>query len=480
MNDGNDSDDDGNGVQAAGNFAAVQAFVENEIIKDGKAVSMKILQSVYGLKDDRRYRHKLKKRLQNEYPNLIFVQPNGKYAEVVFSQDILTERLRPEFDPITNIRTVAEQLKSDILDYCSRLPEHSWPPTIETLLQEYGEPPESVKYFLQHLLTSVKHNVNARDKTSRLIESLTADFVFNVSDGKVITPKHYLLALGLHNITGQKQPVVVTNKLGHCISYDLSCEIETALSEASVKRSEETSILPIKPEAGEIILTVFWVDNFDVKVERQCGAGAVNTTHLMAFQEKNGKEVDYTTISLPRSGKRKFSHEENIAEQTFNISNSSEPPTLQQNLPASSNNFQQSSFNCSLFTWIYLRKQNSFDQQVPNFAGLQMKHRQLSHSSVQKTEETYLPPITSKVTEYKTIAKFMTYLKSLAAASNMPYVNITLDVGAAINAYKFLWSNQEQFHNIVIHLGDFHFMKENFQVNVFLYLNHEEKICVTK
>ena len=46
----------------------------------------------------------------------------------------------------------------------------------------------------------------------------------------------------------------------------------------------------------------------------------------------------------------------------------------------------------------------------------------------------------------------------------MPYVNIALDVGAAVNAYKLIWNFQERFRNVVIHLGDFHLMKENFQV----------------
>ena len=59
----------------------------------------------------------------------------------------------------------------------------------------------------------------------------------------------------------------------------------------------------------------------------------------------------------------------------------------------------------------------------------------------------------------------MTYLQSLAASSNTPYVSTTLDVDTAINAYKFLWSNQQYFQNVVIQLGDFHFMKENFQVS---------------
>ena len=45
----------------------------------------------------------------------------------------------------------------------------------------------------------------------------------------------------------------------------------------------------------------------------------------------------------------------------------------------------------------------------------------------------------------------------------MPYVNITLDVDAAISSIKFLWI-KFLFRNVVTHLGDFHLMKENFPV----------------
>ena len=47
----------------------------------------------------------------------------------------------------------------------------------------------------------------------------------------------------------------------------------------------------------------------------------------------------------------------------------------------------------------------------------------------------------------------------------MPYVNIFLDIGAAINAYKFIWNSLTAHSNVVLHLGSFHFMKEKFQVN---------------
>ena len=79
-----------------------------------------------------------------------------------------------------------------------------------------------------------------------------------------------------------------------------------------------------------------------------------------------------------------------------------------------------------------------------------------------KTVETYLPPIPSKVVEFTTIERYLEYLEKLSMSRNMPFVNITLDVEVAMNPFKFVWSNPERFKN-VIQLGDFHFIKENFQ-----------------
>ena len=83
---------------------------------------------------------------------------------------------------------------------------------------------------------------------------------------------------------------------------------------------------------------------------------------------------------------------------------------------------------------------------------------------VKITEKTYVPPTVSKVTGFSTIHQHKEYLQCLAASVNMPYVNITIDVKAALNAFKFLWNELEKYQNAVIHLGDFHLMKENFQV----------------
>ena len=46
----------------------------------------------------------------------------------------------------------------------------------------------------------------------------------------------------------------------------------------------------------------------------------------------------------------------------------------------------------------------------------------------------------------------------------MPFVNVTFDMEAAINCYKLIWNYQHYFSNVVIHQGDFHFLRENFLI----------------
>ena len=61
------------------------------------------------------------------------------------------------------------------------------------------------------------------------------------------------------------------------------------------------------------------------------------------------------------------------------------------------------------------------------------------------------------------------YLQNLARSISLPNVNITLDVGAAINAYKTIWNYPVEYANVIIHLELFHFIKENFQVKLDIY-----------
>ena len=74
------------------------------------------------------------------------------------------------------------------------------------------------------------------------------------------------------------------------------------------------------------------------------------------------------------------------------------------------------------------------------------------------------------VIDFKTIMMYLEHLQGLVNSVNMRYVSVTLDCGAAINAFKTIWQYSLKFNNTVIHLGDFHFMEESFQVKFFWFL----------
>ena len=46
----------------------------------------------------------------------------------------------------------------------------------------------------------------------------------------------------------------------------------------------------------------------------------------------------------------------------------------------------------------------------------------------------------------------------------MKYAKTMLALEAVIDAFKELWKYPETFSNVFIHLGDFHFMNENFNI----------------
>ena len=95
--------------------------------------------------------------------------------------------------------------------------------------------------------------------------------------------------------------------MSHCISYPLICAIETGYAKVAQQKSAKGFSLPIQPKENEMVLTVFWADNFDIIVENATGGGSVHTTHLVAFQEQTESiSLEYIHVSVPKTKIRKF------------------------------------------------------------------------------------------------------------------------------------------------------------------------------
>ena len=390
-----------------------------------------------------------------------FLQPsNNNIPEIVISRAVVLNEIDFGNDNECIVAS-AKILRNEILDYCDKLPSLNWPPTVEEIIDREKHLPTLLSTFVQELLKSSKHSNMRSENIQRIIDSYIADLIYGVTRGKVVTAKHFLLALGLHSLTGARNVVDINNSLGHCISYNLVCDIETALARKAQVLAEKDTALALKPlTERDSVLTFFWVDNFDINIERSSGGGSVNTTHLLAFQEKDCNNIENVEpINLPYNKSRKVKTATEPAHLPF-VDQRKEPP-LFTSIDLQSH-YDNSNYTIKYFLWVWTRHHNRFDQIVPSFPAWLLQDR--DSSNLRKTVMTYLPPISTKVTEFSTIWTYMNYLQSLAESVNMPFVNITLDVRAAINAYKLLWNEPERFKNIVLHLGDFHFIKENFQV----------------
>ena len=208
------------------------------------------------------------------------------------------------------IKQTASLLLEDITDYMNSLKDMPWPPTIESLTSNDQKMSRSLKLFMDKLLTSPGHD-------SEIVERLsyTRDFIHGVTRGKVITLKHFLVGKGLHNITGQKLPIQMLSRLGHSVDYNTVCEIETAQAEIALQNAE-VNPLNLKPGTeNSTVLTVFWADNFNVKIDSD--NKMINSIHTVAFQESTSgaaEQQDY--ILLEKSRKRSiepiFQEEQNI------------------------------------------------------------------------------------------------------------------------------------------------------------------------
>ena len=59
----------------------------------------------------------------------------------------------------------------------------------------------------------------------------------------------------------------------------------------------------------------------------------------------------------------------------------------------------------------------------------------------------------------------MEYFQKFSKDMFKKNVNITLDLGVAMNVYKLLWDHFQQFSNVVTHVGEL--FKRTFEDNIF-------------
>ena len=190
-------------------------------MEDLQCLSMDTLLMSYGIGvGDRQRRLALKERLKKKYQEkLIFVCPEYHSPQVVFSKDCIeTQSMAKalQFSDEYIVKKAAFKLRHALLEFMNDAVPLTWPPTVESCQSKERQPPSLLTLFFKKLLTSENYH-QAGEHLERLIMSLSEDVINALSRGDFLTLKHTALGLGLHSLTGQKLPIKILSRLGHCI-----------------------------------------------------------------------------------------------------------------------------------------------------------------------------------------------------------------------------------------------------------------------
>ena len=93
-----------------------------------------------------------------------------------------------------------------------------------------------------------------------------------------------------------------------------------------------------------------------------------------------------------------------------------------------------------LTLWKLMRKVET-SEGVPRFVGFLAST--YARKDVAPTKMTYLPPIHTANTEYRTLVKIFEISQKLAKHDNMRYTHITLHVCTAIKAFHVVWNDKD-------------------------------------
>ena len=188
-------------------------------------------------------------------------------------------------------------------------------------------PPKSATDFLIYLSKPEKNSVSGNG--TRLIEPYAADMIYGVTKENMIPAKHFLLALGLHNITGKQMVVGINKKLGYFKNYNTTREMETTQAMRVQQLAAKSSIFSIIANSDKIIvLPYFWEDKFDHIVDHQARSGPINTMDLVVYLEKNDNCHYESNLPTIQRKKRKTVDEAVNEMVVGNIKSNVEPPLI--------------------------------------------------------------------------------------------------------------------------------------------------------
>ena len=210
-------------------------------------------------------------------------------------------------------------------------------------------------------------------------------------------------------MTGQKMPIQILAKLGHCCNYDRVREIETAQAELVQQMRYENHPLNLSPKGCDRVLTFFWWDNFDCL--KEIASGSIHTCHGVAFQQESSASMQRVEQTQVQNSQRRTVLLADNELPKVTIVPRKEPPKLDAIIDSS---YDSNASERILVVRKTLRRFSSMErkQAIPRFVGWVVL--MFGKKESQRTILTFLPPIRNPITEYSTVLECIVRSQSLA------------------------------------------------------------------
>ena len=176
---------------------------------------------------------KLQEKITKHFGNRIqFWRPSSR-GELVYSTDIVTgQTVEAAFELAASDEKRVEEavmvLRRHIIESHRASDNIQFPSATSWLLSEDRESPDLFQNFLSSLVSG-KLRQNLSEKSKRFVSSCLQDICNAATNGQWLMPKHVLLAMTVHNLTGSAELITILNRFGHCQSYSRTLELETAM-----------------------------------------------------------------------------------------------------------------------------------------------------------------------------------------------------------------------------------------------------------
>ena len=166
--------------------------------------------------------------------------------------------------------------------------------TLQGLSEGEVDVPNILNKFLEYLIGGPDSR-RVHTRKQRRILSIGQDIVFSATSGQKKPKKHLQLGLAMKSLTGSRKVVELLNKMGHCVSYHTTEELET---EMTFEANKFDANIPFGMSlAANLGTGVAW-DNYDRFVETQSGKDTLHDTVGIAYQLVPDESAITPTLEL--------------------------------------------------------------------------------------------------------------------------------------------------------------------------------------